>query len=100
MKFVIINQPSGQDYAGVSDRTPIDTAPLKKLLGDGTIEVCYSMVSGGHIYVVTASDAEELVRKVRGNPFFHDSQTEIIPVMDAVDFLEGYKKATAATPAK
>jgi hypothetical protein len=70
---------------------------LKALLKDGTVEVAYSRVDGGHIYVVTADSMKELVYKVRGNPFFEDSDTEVIPIMDAVDFLEGLKADKASS---
>jgi hypothetical protein len=90
MKFMIVNKPNGHEYAKAGSRgTNVDT--LKKLLKNGTVEVAYSTVAGGHIYVVKAADTEDLVRKVRLNPFFHDSDTEVIPLMDAVDFIEGIK---------
>jgi len=95
MKFMVINTPNGQNYAGVGPKSSTDTSALEGLLGDGSVEVAYVTVAGGHIYVVTAETTEELVYKVRGNPFFHDSNTEVIPIIDAVDFLAGVKKALA-----
>ena len=93
MKFMIINKPNGQNYSKTDGKTKIETSKLKAMLDDGTLEVAYATVAGGHIYVVNAKDTEELVHKVRNNPFFHDSDTEIIPLMDALDFLKGFAKA-------
>lgn len=93
MKFMIINTPNGQNYSETSSNSPVDASRLQSLLDDGTLEVAYSTVAGGHIYVVKADSTEELVRLVRGNPFFHDSHTEVIPLMDAVDFIQGISGA-------
>ncbi|HZI17746.1 MAG TPA: hypothetical protein VEY09_04050 [Pyrinomonadaceae bacterium] len=98
MKFMIINTPNGQNYSETSPSSTVDVTQLQTLLDSGTVEVAYSTVAGGHIYVVTAESTEELVRLVRGNPFFHDSHTEVIPLMDAVDFLRGVSDALGAEP--
>jgi hypothetical protein len=71
MKFMIINRPNGQNYSETSSKSLIDTKPLREMLNDGSLECAYSMVSGGHVYVVNADDAMELVYKVRGNPLIH-----------------------------
>jgi len=91
MKFMIFNNPNGQREAKAGS----SSAGLDKLLKDGSVEAAYSTFGGGHIYVVTADDPEELAAKVRGNPFFRDSHTEVVPVMDALDFVRGAKKAFA-----
>jgi len=90
MKFMIINNPNGHNYSKTDGSTSIDAKALADLMAEGVVENAYSTVAGGHIYVVKAKDTEQLVRLVRGNPFFHDSETEVIPLMDAVDFLEGF----------
>jgi hypothetical protein len=94
MKFMIINNPNGHNYSETSANSSVTSDRLQSLVDSGVVEVAYSTVAGGHIYVVRASSTEELVRLVRGNPFFHDSHTEIIPLMDAVDFLKGVSEAT------
>ncbi|MFN2268033.1 MAG: hypothetical protein ABR533_07130, partial [Desulfonatronovibrio sp.] len=57
-------------------------------LDNGTLEVCYTLISGGHAFVINADSTEELATKVRYNPLFKSTETEIIPIANAVDFLE------------
>lgn len=91
MKFLVINRPTGDDHglghdAGVAH----DFAEqIEAAVANGTIECAYAFVSGGGAYVCTAKDTEELVKKVRLNPLFKSSHTEVIPIADAHDFLRG-----------
>lgn len=98
MKFLVINRPTGvpsgverhhESYEKMADS-------IEKAIKDGTIDAAWSFIGGGHAYIVTAKDTKELSLKVRYNKLFRSSDTEIIPVADAVDFLRSsathYKK--------
>jgi hypothetical protein len=92
MKFLVINRPSGADH-GLS-RDPANlrhhAAELKKLIASQEIQGAWVLQEGGHAYILNAYDSEELAIKLRWNPLYEASDTQVIPVMDAVDFLEGY----------
>lgn len=102
MKFLVINKHTGQDVSHphlqhedpkvVKQRKEKGIAHLKELLNNGTLEVCYSLISGGHAFVINAESSEELAVKVRYNPLFKSTETEIIPIANAVDFLEGVRE--------
>jgi hypothetical protein len=91
MKFLVIARPTGHDHG--LDSSPKSArrfaAELKKLQKGGAVEACYAFIAGGYAYVVSASDTRDLAVKVRHDPLFDAAHTEIIPVADAVDFLEG-----------
>ena len=55
---------------------------------NGKLEAAYVLIGGGSVYVVNADDTEELALKVRSDPLFKSSHTEIHPIADASDFLE------------
>lgn len=92
MKFMVINKPTGQAHN--MEDTPAhirqSAAKIKELMDNGTIEEAYVLLSGGHMYIIDADTTEELVAKVRYNPLFKKSHTEIVPVEDALSYLEGY----------
>ena len=102
MKFLVINKHTGQDVAHehlqhedpsvVKERKDKAIARLKEMKKDGTLEACYSLISGGHVYVINAESTEELATKVRYNPLFKMTETEIYPIADAVEFLEEARK--------
>lgn len=102
MKFLVINKHTGQDAAHphlqhddpnvVKERKDKALDQLKELKSNGTLEACYSIISGGHAYVINAETTEELAVKVRYNPLFKMTETEIIPIADAVEFIEGAKE--------
>lgn len=102
MKFLVINRHTGHDVAHehlqhedpgvVKERKDKALAQLKEFIKDGTLEVCYSLISGGHAYVINAATTEELATKVRYNPLFKKTETEIIPIADAVEFIEGARE--------
>lgn len=95
MKFMIINRPTGARSSKVSgdpEELRSHAANINQWLDKGTIECCYHMVSGGHFYVVNVDTIEQLQLAVRRNPLFDSSDTEVIPITDAADFLEGYAK--------
>ena len=98
MKFLIINRGTGGDDHGV-DVSPasLDTHAdtLRGLLSNGTLEGAWALLSGGHAYVTTAADAEDLALKLRGNPLFKSSHTEVLPIADAVDFIDRYAGMTS-----
>ncbi len=96
---MVINKPTGhevtheafthEDPEVVKQNKLKAIAQLKELLDNGTLEVCYMLISGGHMFVIDAKDTEELAVKVRYNPLFKKSHTEIIPIANAVEYLEG-----------
>lgn len=91
MKFLVIARPTGHDHGLDSSARSARrfAGELKKLQKSGGIEACYAFIAGGYAYVVNAADTRELAVKVRHDPLFDTAHTEIIPVADAVDFLEG-----------
>lgn len=92
MKFLILNRASGQphDLETTPGAVASHTNNLKGMLADGTLEAAWALLSGGHAYVTVAQDAEELALKLRQNPLFDSSHTEVLPIADAVDFLERF----------
>ncbi len=92
MKFLVINKPTGHGHGIDADPANIRkyAASVQEMLDNGTVEAAYVLLSGGHMYIVNADSSEELVLKVRYNPLFKASQTEIIPIEDAMGYLEAY----------
>ena len=90
MKFIILNRSSGQPSQVEASDVARHTESLRQLLADGTLEAAWALLSGGHAYVTSADDAEDLAKKLRKNPLFDSSHTEVLPVADAVDFLDRY----------
>ena len=92
MKFMVINKPTGHGH-GIED-TPESirkyAAQVKEMMDNGTIDDAYVILSGGHLYIIDADTTEELVAKVRYNPLFKGSHTEIIPIEGVLGYLEGY----------
>lgn len=92
MKFMVINKPTGHGH-GLED-TPESirkyAGQVQELMDNGTIEEAYVIISGGHLYIIDADTTEELVTKVRYNPLFKGSHTEVIAIEDALGYLEGY----------
>ncbi len=98
MKFLVISRPNGQDHglAGtydVVDNVNDHNKNLKRILRDKTVERADAFISGGSAVVMNADTTKELAVKVRSNPLFKSSSTEIIPIADAVDFLDGVADA-------
>ena len=94
MKFLVISRPNGNDHGlsggyDVAENINNHNDNLKALLADNTIEAAYAFISGGATIIMNANSTKELAIKVRNNPLFKSSHTEVIPVADAVDFLEG-----------
>jgi hypothetical protein len=92
MKFLIINKPTGHDH-GIDDSPATIrnyAGRIKEAIDKGVIEDAYVLLSGGHMYIVDADSSEELVSKVRYNPLFRKSHTEIIPIEPALGYLEAY----------
>lgn len=90
MKFLVINR-HGTPGATPSPQVLKDyAAKIREMKEKGILLAAYAFLSGGHAYVVEASDTADLARKVRLNPIFGLSETEIIPVAEAEDFLEGF----------
>lgn len=91
MKFMVTYRPNR--ITRDSDPSPAVLAKaaayVKELLENGTIEAAYALHSGGHILIFDAESSEELAVKVRYNPVFKDSATEVVPIEDLVSFLEG-----------
>jgi hypothetical protein len=93
MKFMIINRPTGGNAGRVSGDPKELRAHAKRIrewIDRRHVECCYHMVSGGHVYVINTDSIEGLQLAVRGNPLFEESHTDVIPITDAADFLEGY----------
>jgi hypothetical protein len=91
MKFLIINRETGAPHS--HEQSP-DSARsfaeiLKRLQDEGSLEAAYTFVGGGSAYVVKADDTATLLKKVRGNPFYSSSLTEVIPILDATEFYNG-----------
>jgi len=94
MKFLVISRPNGQDHGLASGYDRVDNISdhnkaLKGLLKDNTVENAYAFISGGSAVVINADSTKELAIKVRHNPLFKSCNTEIIPIADAIDFLDG-----------
>lgn len=91
MKFLVINKPNR--YKREDDPDPAHlkkaAALVKENLDNGTLEAAYALHAGGHVLVLNADSSEELALKVRYNPLFRYSDTEIMPIEDLVGFLEG-----------
>ncbi|MEW6278798.1 MAG: hypothetical protein AB1758_09265 [Candidatus Eremiobacterota bacterium] len=63
-------------------------AGLRKAIKDGHVENAYAFIGGGGAYVCSAKDTHELAAKVRYNPLFSSCSVEVVPIADAVDFLD------------
>lgn len=96
MKFLIINTPNGKEAALDSSPEAIKrySEKIKGLLDSGDIEKAWVLHAGGHAYVLSASNSEELACKLRANNLHPDSHSEVIPVMEALDFFNGVSKLT------
>jgi hypothetical protein len=90
VKFLVINRPNGRDTKFDSSPAGIRYAKdlVDQTIAEGTVEAAYAFIGGGHAYIVSARDSAQLFRLVRGNPLFKSSNTEVIPILDAVDGLE------------
>ena len=99
MKFLVIMRPNGSDHSAGKD-TKSHTAALKKAIKEGVVEAAYAFIGGGCAYVVKAKDTYELAGKVRFNPIFEASHVDVIPVADAVDFLDSAARHASGGGAK
>lgn len=91
MKFLIINRPDGgRKVRKNPEGTRKHANSLKELLKSKEIECAYALIGGGGAYVVEAKDTRELAIMVRENPLFEQCTTDVIPVANAVEFLEGH----------
>jgi hypothetical protein len=100
MKFMIINRPTGFNAKSVESQPKHLRAYADQIRGwirNKDIECCYHMVGGGHVYVVNADTIDQLTLMVRRNPLFEESNTEVIPITDAHDFLEHYSSFLEST---
>jgi len=89
MQFLVINRPyDSHRTKGGSNELRAHAKNVKAFLKDGTLSAAYAFVGGGHAYVLNASDTKDLALKLRANPLFGTSHTEVIPVADAVEWLE------------
>lgn len=93
MKFLIINRPNGSDHGLAASADAIESYAnaVEAGLKSGAIECAYALIAGGSAYVINAKDTEELAVKVRYDPLFASSDTQVIPIADAIDFLHGSK---------
>lgn len=99
MKFLVIMRPNGSKH-GIGKDGKGHTEALKKAIKSGAVESAYAFIGGGAAYVVKAKDTYELAGKVRYNPLFDSCSVEVIPVADAVDFLEAAHRQTAPAAKK
>jgi len=92
VKFLIINRDFGTNADPLATKSGVKdhVDQLKAHIKDGTIEVAYAFPQGGCAYVVNSIDTEDLTKKIRFYPGFQWNQTEVIPIADAVDFLERF----------
>ncbi|NIR27871.1 MAG: hypothetical protein GWN84_00745 [Gammaproteobacteria bacterium] len=95
MRFLIINRPNSPGSDEWMEQRPDKIAAmLREWLEGGVVEAPHVLIGGGHMYICEAKDEEELAVKVRYNPFFKNSDTEVIPIVDALAFLERYAEFT------
>ena len=90
MKFLVINRPRAELPRGLgadSDAVAGHANAIEAALDDGTLEAAYAFIAGGSAYVINAKDTEDLAKRVRYDPLFRSSNTEIYPIAHAVDFL-------------
>jgi hypothetical protein len=94
MKFLVIGKPFSKNhgYSSSNEKVSTHVNSLKSVVGSSTVEKAYALISGGFALVINANDTEELAVIVRSNPFFKTSHVDIIPIADAVDFVEGHAK--------
>jgi hypothetical protein len=89
MKFLVIMRPNGQPYDLASDARQKYAGELRQALSSGDVEAAYAFVAGGGAFVVNANESDELIAKVRSNPYFKGSHVDVIPVVDADAFIGG-----------
>lgn len=89
MKFLVIMRPNGHPYGIEPDERQKYAGELRQALSSGDVEAAYAFVSGGGAFVVNANGSDELVAKVRMNPYFKASHVDVIPVVDADAFIGG-----------
>lgn len=88
MKFLVINTPAARSvpaYDSINTYSPL----IKKTLESGLVEKAWVLPAGGHAFIITAESCEELNKKLCISPLHKVSHAQIIPIMDAVDFLNG-----------
>ena len=96
-KYLVINRPNGREPEGWTHAGAHKAADmLAEALGNGSVEAAYVLISGGHAYIIEAGSTEELAAKVRYNPLFSQSNTEILPIADAMEYLKGYDQHVLA----
>jgi hypothetical protein len=92
MKFLVIATSNSRendfDLAGNNLNSLIKQ--LQAMIGSRTLESAYALISGGFVLIINAEGTNELATIIRSNPLFKTTHTQIMPIADAVDFLEGY----------
>jgi hypothetical protein len=89
MKFLVITRPLGGGQKIANASATSYTAEIKKLHDSKVLEASYAFIGGGSAYVVQADTTKQLAVLVRSSPLFHSQSHEVIPIADAMDFLEG-----------
>lgn len=88
MKFLVIMRPNGQPYQLDSEDTRKYAGEVREALSSGEVEAAYAFVAGGSAFVVSADNSRDLMHRVRMNPYFSGSHVDVIPIVDADEFLE------------
>ncbi len=94
MRFLVIARPSSGSYNFTQDPKELRrySEELQEGLDQQIIEVAYTLIAGGYAYVIKVRNTDELAVKMRRDPLFAHSQTEVIPIAPAVDFLSQMAK--------
>lgn len=89
MRFLVIARPSSGSYELTRDPSELRryAEELQEALHQKVIEAAYTLVSGGYAYVISVRNTDELAIKMRRDPLFAHSQTEVLPIALAVDYL-------------
>jgi len=92
MKFLVISKPNGNSHGLAVSEAGMYGQKVQALVDSeaNTIEKAYAIISGGSAVIINAVDTTELATIVRSSPLFKSSNTEIIPIADASDFLAAF----------
>ena len=101
MTFLVIEKTAdvGASEVQTSEALRNSAARIQKWIDAGSVKSAWILQTGGYAYVINAATAEELDRRLRLTRAENPRTLEIIPIVDATQFLTGYAKQLSGTGA-